>query len=147
VACRREFVTALERQNPPLASNRHKDCPSGVLALLTFSLRQATRLDSCTISLQHAVTKIIPELRATRTLTDKRPVGRQLTNEPEESGSREMTTLQQTGSAVRVVVDFVLLLQLLDMRERCLRVGLHTLVRVEQHLLKATVHAHALVLG
>ena len=42
VACRREFVTALERLESALALNRHKNCPSGVLALLTFSLRQAT---------------------------------------------------------------------------------------------------------
>ena len=46
VACRREFVTALERLESALALNRHKNCPSGVLALLTFSLRQATSRSS-----------------------------------------------------------------------------------------------------
>jgi len=43
VACRREFVTALEHENLFSHGTRHKDCLSGALALLTFSLRQATR--------------------------------------------------------------------------------------------------------
>jgi hypothetical protein len=42
VACRRESVTALGALESVLALEPHKDCLSGALALLTFSLRQAT---------------------------------------------------------------------------------------------------------
>jgi hypothetical protein len=44
VACRRDFVTAPKRWKSAIAWNRHKDCLSGVLAVLTLSLRQATSL-------------------------------------------------------------------------------------------------------
>ena len=55
VACRREFVTALERLESALALNRHKNCPSGVLALLTFSLRQATSLSVNSVTIRPTV--------------------------------------------------------------------------------------------
>jgi single-stranded-DNA-specific exonuclease len=42
VACRRDFVTASKPLESALEWNRYKGCLSGLIALVTFSLRQAT---------------------------------------------------------------------------------------------------------
>jgi len=48
---------------------------------------------------------------------------------------------------VVVVVDPALFLQFLNVSERCLRMRPDAIVRVQQHLLQAAIHAHTLMLG